>query len=147
MKLVIQRVLEAKVEVDNTIVGQIGQGLCVLIGMNQDDQAPSIDWLAEKLVNLRVFPDREGKMNLNVQEIHGEVLVVSQFTLYADCSKGRRPGFSFALDGPQAETLYDQFVSKVKTLLGKVQTGRFGAKMAVSLVNDGPATFILERNN
>lgn len=143
MIALIQRVTQAKVEVDNQIVGDIGQGLLVLLGVQKEDDQAKADRLIEKVLNYRVFSDEEGKMNLNVQQIHGQVLVVSQFTLAADTQKGLRPSFSRGAPPALAEELYDYVVKKCGE---KIQTssGQFAADMQVSLTNDGPVTFWLE---
>ncbi|MGY4676649.1 D-aminoacyl-tRNA deacylase [Pasteurella sp. P03HT] len=143
MIALIQRVTQAKVEVDNQIVGEIGQGLLVLLGVQKEDDQAKADRLIEKVLNYRVFSDEEGKMNLNVQQIHGQVLVVSQFTLAADTQKGLRPSFSRGAPPALAEELYDYVVKKCGE---KIQTssGQFAADMQVSLTNDGPVTFWLE---
>ena len=145
MKLVVQRVLEAKVEVDNNIVGKIEKGFLVLFGAGEGDTKEQADFLAEKLCNLRVFRDENDKMNLSIKDIDGELLVVSQFTLYADCKKGNRPSFVKAAKSDKANELYEYFMSKCKSLVKNVQKGIFGADMKVSLLNDGPVTIILEK--
>ena len=145
MKLVIQRVQEAKVEVNNEIVGKIGQGFLVLFGVGQGDTKEQADFLAEKLCNLRVFGDENDKMNLSIKDIDGELLIVSQFTLYADCKKGNRPSFINAALPNEANELYEYFIDKCKKMVKNVQKGVFGAKMKVSLLNDGPITIILEK--
>ena len=138
----IQRVTQAKVEVDGKIVGQIGQGLLVLLGVEKQDDRSKADKLAEKVLNYRVFSDEAGKMNLNVQQIGGELLVVSQFTLAADTQKGLRPSFSKGAAPQLADELYQYFAQKCGETV-KVATGQFAADMQVSLVNDGPVTFWL----
>ena len=138
----IQRVTQAKVEVDGKIVGQIGQGLLVLLGVEKQDDRSKADKLAEKVLNYRVFSDEAGKMNLNVQQIGGELLVVSQFTLAADTQKGLRPSFSKGAAPQLADELYQYFAQKCGEKV-KVATGQFAADMQVSLVNDGPVTFWL----
>lgn len=145
MKLVIQRVSEAKVEVDNKIVGQIEQGFLVLFGVSKDDTKEQADFLAEKLCNLRVFKDDNDKMNLSIKDIDGELLIVSQFTLYADCKKGNRPSFVNAATPNEANELYEYFMEQCKRNVKKVEKGIFGAHMKVSLLNDGPVTIILEK--
>lgn len=144
MKALLQRVTKASVKVGRSNVGAIGPGLLVLLGVDQEDTREDVDSLADKTLNYRIFPDDDGKMNLNVQEAGGEVLVVSQFTLSADTRKGLRPSFSSAAPPLQAEMLYMAYADAIKDRLGKVQTGQFGADMKVSLINDGPVTFMLE---
>lgn len=144
MKSVIQRVSQARVEVEGKTVGAIEKGLLVLLGVERGDTAKDVDWLAEKIVNLRVFEDKAGKMNLSLLDIKGEMLAVSQFTLAGNCDKGRRPSFDSAAPPQEANTLYGYFVSKVWEMGIPVQTGIFQADMKVSLTNDGPVTFILE---
>ena len=146
MKLVVQRVSQASVKVESETVGAIGQGLMVLFGVGEGDSAETTRWLVDKLLGLRIFPDDSGKMNLNICDIKGEVLVVSQFTLYANCDKGRRPSFIEAAEPIFAQKCYEKFVSEIREKLGIVQTGSFGAKMDVSLNNDGPVTLIIERS-
>ena len=144
MRAVIQRVRRAKVTVESEITGEIGTGWLVLLGVSPNDSKKDVDWLAEKIANLRAFQDAEGKMNLSVQDVNGSVLVVSQFTLYGDCSKGRRPSFIGAAPPALAEPLYESFAIALKALGVPVATGRFAADMQVELVNDGPVTFALE---
>jgi D-tyrosyl-tRNA(Tyr) deacylase len=144
MRTVIQRVVEAKVVVDEKIVGQIEKGLLVLLGCHKDDTKEDIDYLVDKIVNLRIFQDEEDKMNLSLKSIDGEILIVSQFTLLADTKKGRRPSFISSLEPEKAKLFYEEFVSKIKEHIKNVQTGIFGAKMRVHLINDGPVTFILD---
>lgn len=144
MRAVVQRVKKAKVEVEGKEVGAIGPGILVLIGVHKTDTFEQIPWLAKRVTELRMFRDAEEKMNLSVQDIGGEILVVSQFTLYGDCSKGRRPGFSEAQGGEEAKELYLAFVAEIMKLMGRVETGIFAADMAVSLVNDGPVTFVID---
>lgn len=145
MKLVIQRVANASVEVDNKIVGKIGKGFLVLFGAGYGDTKEQADFLAEKLCNLRIFRDENDKMNLSIKDIDGELLIVSQFTLYADCKKGNRPSFINAASPEDANELYEYFMDKCKNLVKNVQKGIFGADMKVSLLNDGPVTIILEK--
>ena len=147
MKIVIQRVKKSSVSVSDKIVGQIGQGVCVLTGIAPTDTEKDLDWMAGKLVNLRIFEDKAGKMNLSLLDIKGSALVISQFTLLADCVKGRRPSFTGAGDPKIAEGLYLRFLDKVAVLGVPVEHGIFGADMQVSIENDGPATFILESPN
>ena len=144
MRAVLQRVRRAKVTVADTIVGEIAAGWLVLLGIGPADSQKQVDWLAEKVANLRAFDDPDGKMNLSVQDVSGSVLVVSQFTLYGDCQKGRRPSFTAAAPPAVAEPLYEAFVTALKLLGVPVATGRFGADMQVELVNDGPVTFVID---
>jgi D-tyrosyl-tRNA(Tyr) deacylase len=144
MRAVVQRVKESTVKTDNEIVGQIGSGLLVLLGVAKNDTAKDADYLANKIINLRIFEDRDGKMNRSLLETGGELLAVSQFTLLADCRKGRRPSFIEAAEPEKAIDLYEKFVNIVRAKGVGVQTGRFRAKMEVALVNDGPVTMIIE---
>jgi D-tyrosyl-tRNA(Tyr) deacylase len=144
MKAVIQRVSEARVEVDKVTVGAIRRGILVLLGVERGDAERDADLLARKIVELRIFEDQGGKMNLSLQEIGGGVLAVSQFTLAGNCAKGRRPSFDTAAPPDEGKRLYDYFVDRVRGTGTTVATGIFQADMQVSLVNDGPVTFILE---
>jgi D-tyrosyl-tRNA(Tyr) deacylase len=144
VKAVIQRVSEAAVTVAGATVGAIGQGLLVLLGVEKGDGEPDAEWLAKKIVELRIFEDEAGKMNRSVQEVGGGLLVVSQFTLAGNCDKGRRPSFDTAAPPDEGKRLYDHFVAKVKETGMPIATGIFQADMKVSLVNDGPVTFILD---
>lgn len=144
MKFVIQRVNSASVEVDDKVVGQIGKGFLVLIGVGQDDNKKIADQYLKKLLGLRIFEDSAGKTNLSLADVGGELLLVSQFTLYANCRKGNRPSFIEAGEPEQANNLYEYIISKAREQVKVVQTGEFGAEMKVSLVNDGPFTIILE---
>ncbi len=137
----IQRVRQASVTVENNIVGEIEHGLVLLLGVERDDSSTQIDKLIRKITHYRVFADDEGKMNLNVQQVQGSILVVSQFTLVADTAKGNRPGFSKGASPEQGERMYNEFVDKLKATGVPTQTGLFGADMQVSLINDGPVTF------
>lgn len=144
MKALIQRVKYAKVEVNGKILGQIQKGLLVLLGVTHKDTEVQIDALVEKICNLRIFGDEEEKMNLSLLDIKGEVLVVSQFTLYADCKKGRRPSFIDAAAPERAKDLYEKFIQKFRKTGLKVEAGEFGAMMEVSLLNSGPVTIMLD---
>jgi D-tyrosyl-tRNA(Tyr) deacylase len=144
MRSVIQRVERASVSVGGEIIGEIGAGLLVLLGVGQGDSPATADSMIEKIRKLRIFPDEQGKTNLSVTDINGELLVVSQFTLYADCRKGNRPSFTGAGSPQLAEELYDYFVSASEGKFKKVAHGSFGASMKVSLVNDGPFTVTVE---
>jgi D-tyrosyl-tRNA(Tyr) deacylase len=143
MRMVIQRVSEASVRVNGETIGQIGHGLLVLLGVTTTDTQANAQYLSKKLIELRVFADETGKFNRSVQEINGSVLVVSQFTLYGDCGKGRRPSFTNAAGVDKALPLYEYFVECVKGYHVPVATGQFQATMAVQLVNDGPVTLII----
>ncbi len=145
MKLLIQRVSNASVTVEKEIIGKIGKGFLVLIGIGADDTIEKADYLVKKLCNLRVFKDENKKMNLSVQEIKGELLIISQFTLYADTSSGNRPSFTRAAKPEMANELYQYFIEQCKKSGLKVQTGKFGANMQVELINDGPVTILLEK--
>ncbi|HXI93685.1 MAG TPA: D-aminoacyl-tRNA deacylase [Blastocatellia bacterium] len=144
MRAVVQRVTEARVEVAGEAVGEIGAGLLVLLGVARDDTRDDADYLADKIVNLRVFDDHEGKMNRSLSESGGAVLVVSQFTLYGDVRRGRRPSYSDAAEPEKANQLYEYFVERVRSAAVKVETGIFQAMMKVSLTNDGPVTILLD---
>jgi D-tyrosyl-tRNA(Tyr) deacylase len=144
MRAVVQRVKQARVEVDKAVAGEIGPGLLVLLGVAKPDAAADADFLADKIVNLRIFPDDAGKMNRSLIETGGALLVVSQFTLYGDCRKGRRPSFDNAAPAEQARTLYEHFVAAARRGGVHVETGVFQAMMAVSLTNDGPVTLLVE---
>jgi D-tyrosyl-tRNA(Tyr) deacylase len=144
MKVVIQRVKQARVEVDGDTVGKIGGGLLIFVGVTHADRSEDADYLAEKVTNLRIFPDDAGRMNRSVLDAGGGLLVVSQFTLYGSCVKGRRPSFDQAAPPEQARSLYEYFVERLRLSNSKVETGVFQAEMEVHLVNDGPVTFVLE---
>jgi D-tyrosyl-tRNA(Tyr) deacylase len=144
MRAVVQRVSKARVVVGEEVVGEIGRGLLVLLGVAVNDTAEHAQWLADKAVGLRVFADADDKMNRSVAEVQGSVLVVSQFTLYGDCRKGRRPSFIEAAQPPVAIPLYEAFCDAVRAQGVPVATGHFGAMMQVELVNDGPVTLILD---
>lgn len=145
MKLVVQRVSKASVKVENEVVGKINEGFLVLFGAMQGDTKEQAEYLAEKLCNLRVFGDENDKMNLSIKDIGGELLIVSQFTLYADCKKGNRPSFVDAAKPGEAEELYEYFIENCRKLVKKVEKGMFGADMKVTLLNNGPVTIILEK--
>jgi D-tyrosyl-tRNA(Tyr) deacylase len=145
MKIVVQRVLRSSVSVKGEVVGEIGQGLMILFGAEKGDGDEAVDALSEKVLNLRIFADDQGKMNRSCLDVNGGILVVSQFTLAGDCSRGRRPGFDNAAAPEDAERLYKNFINKLVESKLKIQEGRFGADMQVDIVNDGPVTFILER--
>ena len=147
MRAVLQRVQNAKVEVDKKIVGKIDQGMLVFVGVGKDDTREDAEYLAKRIVELRMFADAQGKMNLSLVEVNGAILVVSQFTLYGDCVKGRRPSFDRAADPAKGEELYDYFVTQLRQYDCPVETGQFRAMMDVSLTNDGPVTFVLESRN
>lgn len=144
MRAVIQRATEAHVTVDNKITGKIGPGLVVLLGIHREDGAREIQWMAEKIINLRIFEDDGGKMNRSLADTGGEMLIVSQFTLYGDCRKGRRPGYSDAAPPEIAEPLYLEFVDEIESRGITVGTGTFQAMMQVELINDGPVTLLLD---
>lgn len=146
MKFVLQRVLEAKVNVDGKTVGKIGKGYLLLVGVSNDDNKEIADKMIEKVSRLRIFEDENGKINLSIDQIEGEILVVSQFTLYADCKKGNRPSFTEAGSPAMAEELYEYILSRCSELFKNTQKGVFGAEMKVSLVNDGPFTLVLDSN-
>lgn len=144
MRLVIQRVNKASVTVDDTVIGSIGRGFLVLIGIGQEDTRKTADRYIRKLLGLRIFPDENGKTNLSLQDVGGGLLLVSQFTLYADCSHGNRPSFVNAGAPEMAEELYEYMIAECRKQVSEVETGAFGADMKVSLENDGPFTIILE---
>ena len=144
MRIIIQRVSHAKVSVSGEITGEIGKGILVLLGVSNEDSEKDANYLLEKTLNLRIFEDAEGKMNLSLLETKGELLVVSQFTLYGDARKGRRPSFIKAAAPEKANQLYEFFVSEARKQLSKVETGRFQAMMDVELTGDGPVTILLD---
>lgn len=145
MRALLQRVSQARVEIDGEVVGAIGRGFVVLLGVAQDDGPAEAAWLANKVAGLRLFEDAEGKMNLALEDVGGSVLVVSQFTLYGDASRGRRPSFSHAAPPEQAEPLVEAFIAGLRDAGLTVATGRFGAMMEVIIHNDGPVTLLVER--
>ena len=144
MRAVIQRVKHASVSVDNQITGEIKQGFLVLLGVTHTDTEKEVDWLAKKITDLRVFNDSEDKMNLGLKDVNGELLIISQFTLYGNCIKGRRPAFIDAAKPDMANELYEKFLKKCKGLGFKTEAGIFGADMKVELLNDGPVTLIID---
>ena len=144
MRAVVQRVYRAAVEIDGTIVARIERGLLVYLGVGKHDTEKDAAWIAEKLAHLRIFADDAGRMNLSVRDVGGEILLVSQFTLYGDCRKGRRPGFDAAAGPEPGRALYEATVKRIRTAGVPVATGRFGAYMQVSGVNDGPVTLLLD---
>ncbi len=144
MKIVVQRVSEAKVVISGTTVGQIGKGYLLLLGIANEDTKEIADKMIEKVAKLRIFEDSEGRTNLSIDQVGGEVLVVSQFTLYADCKKGNRPSFVHAGAPEMAEELYEYMLARCEELFVKTQHGEFGADMQVSLINDGPFTILLD---
>ena len=145
MKVVVQRVKHASVEVNNKIIGKIEQGYLVLLGIAPEDTKEIADYLVQKLIKLRIFEDENEKMNLSIKDVNGELLIVSQFTLYADCTGGNRPSFINAAKPELANELYEYFIQKCKEEKIKIETGEFGADMKVELLNDGPVTIILEK--
>ena len=147
MRALIQRVKEASVSVDNNIIGSINNGILVFLGVGEGDKKEDADYLVDKIINLRIFEDDKGKMNLSAIDQQKEILVVSQFTLYGDCSQGRRPSFFQAASPKRAEELYDYFVDQISESELKVETGKFKAMMDVDLINDGPVTFWLDTDD
>lgn len=145
MRLLVQRVLNSNVKVDGKITGEIDKGYMVLLGVTHDDDTEKADYLVKKLINLRVFEDENGKMNLNINQVGGELLIISQFTLYGNTKDGNRPSFTEAAKPEKAEELYNYFVEQCRKEGIKTETGIFGADMKVSLINDGPVTVMLER--
>lgn len=145
MKIVIQKVKNASVEVNNEVVGKIGKGFLVLVGIKSNDTRQQADYLVKKVCNLRVFEDEKGKMNLSLKEVGGKLLIVSQFTLYANCSEGNRPSFTDAAKPDEAIPLYEYFCNECAKTGIEVETGIFGADMKVQLLNDGPVTIIIEK--
>ncbi|MDR5587001.1 MULTISPECIES: D-aminoacyl-tRNA deacylase [Clostridium] len=144
MRAVVQRVTSSNVKVDGNIVGSIGKGLNVLIGISKSDTLEDLKYIRDKVINLRIFEDEKEKMNLSLLDVKGELLIISQFTLYGDCRKGRRPNFMEAKGGEEAKELYEEFLSLLKESNLKVETGEFGADMKVEINNDGPVTIILD---
>ena len=146
MRAVVQRVSSSKVTVDGYVTGEIKKGLLVLLGVTHEDTSKDVDYIIDKVLNLRIFEDEDEKMNLSLKDVEGELLVVSQFTLYGDCRKGRRPSFSTAARPELATKLYEEFIEKSRKEGIVTQTGQFGAHMMVDLTNDGPVTILLESN-
>jgi D-aminoacyl-tRNA deacylase len=147
MRAVVQRVKKASVEIEGKVVGQIGKGALVLLGIGKGDDALDIQWMLDKIVNLRIFENEDGKLNESLIDINGELLVVSQFTLYGDCSKGRRPSFTDAMEAKEAKSLFELFIAKAREKVRKIESGIFQASMDVSLINEGPVTLIIDNKN
>ncbi|KGM99301.1 D-tyrosyl-tRNA(Tyr) deacylase [Clostridium botulinum] len=144
MRAIVQRVKESSVSVDGKIIGKIGVGFNVLLGISKEDTIEDVKYIKKKIINLRVFQDDNGKMNKSLRDVNGELLIVSQFTLYGDCRKGNRPNFMKALGGEEAQKLYLEFINMCKEELGEVETGEFGAHMIVDIKNDGPVTLMID---
>ncbi|MHC6180660.1 D-aminoacyl-tRNA deacylase [Clostridium sp. JNZ X4-2] len=144
MRAVVQRVKSSKVEVGGEIIGEIGKGLNVLLGISVEDTNEDIPYMKDKILNLRIFEDENGKLNKSLLDVKGELLIISQFTLYGDCRKGRRPSFIRALSGDKANDIYEEFVRECKNSIDRVQTGKFGADMMVTIENDGPVTIMVD---
>ena len=144
MRAVVQRVKSSKVEVDGQIKGQIGRGLTVLLGISVKDADEDVIYMKNKILNLRIFEDENGKLNRSLLDVQGELLVISQFTLYGDCRRGRRPSFVNALSGDKARIIYEKFIDECKNSVCKVETGKFGADMLVTIENDGPVTLMID---
>ncbi len=144
MRAVIQRVKSSKVEVDDKIIGQIGKGINLLVGISREDTKEDIAYIVRKVLGMRIFEDENGKMNFSLQDIKGELLLISQFTLYGDCRKGKRPDFMKAQGGEAAKELYNELIEAFKNEVPNLQTGEFGADMKVEIINDGPVTLLLE---
>lgn len=144
MRAIVQRVTYSKVVVDDKIIGEINKGFNILVGISKEDNLEDLKYLKDKILNLRVFEDENEKMNLSLLDVKGDILVISQFTLYGDCRKGRRPNFMEAEGGEKAKALYDEFVAMLKESNLKVETGEFGAYMQVDIQNDGPVTLMLD---
>lgn len=144
MRVVVQRVKYSKVVVDGELIGEINKGLNVLLGISREDTLEDLSYIKDKVLNLRIFEDENGKLNKSLMDIGGDLLVVSQFTLYGDCRKGRRPSFIEALGGEEAEKIYEEFVRQCRQVVPKVETGKFGADMMVTIENDGPVTLMID---
>jgi D-tyrosyl-tRNA(Tyr) deacylase len=144
MRAVVQRVLSARCEVDGQLVSEIGRGLLVFLGIGKEDSVPDIDYIVDKIRHLRIFEDENQKTNLSISDVNGSIMVISQFTLYGDVRKGRRPSFDGAMPPEEAERLYNEVVSRLRTSGIKVETGRFREMMRISLINDGPMTILLD---
>jgi D-aminoacyl-tRNA deacylase len=147
MRAVVQRVKKASVEVEGRVVGQIERGVLVLLGIGKGDTVNDIKWMLDKIINLRIFEKDNGKLDESLIDINGELLVVSQFTLYGDCSKGRRPSFSGAMEVKDAKTLFDLFIEKAREQINKVESGIFQTSMDVSMINEGPVTLIIDNKS
>jgi len=147
MRAVVQKVSHAEVVIDGKSNGKIGRGICVFVAMKESDSDKTIEWMTQKILNLRIFPDNDGKMNLSVSDIGGEILIISNFTLYGDCRKGTRPSYTDSAPPSVAEPLYEKFIEHFRSCTHlKVETGIFGAMMDVRLQNDGPVTLIIDRD-
>ena len=144
MRAVVQRVKKASVEVEGRVVGQIGRGALLLLGIGKGDTANDIQWMLDKIINLRIFEKEDGKLDESLIDIKGELLVVSQFTLYGDCSKGRRPSFTDAMEAKEAKNLFELFIARAREQIKKVESGIFQSSMDVSLINEGPVTLIID---
>jgi D-tyrosyl-tRNA(Tyr) deacylase len=147
MRAVVQRVKKASVEVDGKIVGQIGRGILVLLGIGKGDVVRDIQWMLDKIISLRIFEKEDGKLDESLIDINGELLVVSQFTLYGDCSRGRRPSFTDAMEAKEAKSFFELFITKAREQVKKVESGIFQASMDVSLINEGPVTLIIDNKS
>lgn len=144
MRAVVQRVISSSVSVDGNVIGKIDKGFNVLIGLSKDDNLDDLNYIKDKIINLRVFHDENDKMNLSLLDVNGDILAISQFTLYGDCRNGRRPNFMEAKGGDEAKELYDEFIKLLRLSGLKVETGEFGAEMKVEIINDGPVTILLD---
>lgn len=144
MRAVVQRVKYSKVEVKGEVVGEISKGLNVLLGISKEDTVEDLSYIKDKILNLRIFEDENEKLNKSLMDVNGDLLLISQFTLYGDCRRGRRPSFVEALGGEEAEKMYEEFVRQCREVVPKVETGRFGADMMVTIENDGPVTIMID---